>query len=93
MAKDDKTNGSKVVEPQPSPESPTPPKVVSVEDVPTEGYVTMLFPRAVKLMTDDRKIIHFPKGPNQVPKEFQDHWYLKACKVTLYSPRGEKDAS
>lgn len=49
--------------------------------------VLMIFPQPLNLTLDNSAIIvHFPAGPQRVPGDLKDHWYLKANKVKLYTP-------
>jgi len=47
---------------------------------------TMVFPRRVVLLLDSQKRIEFLPGPQEVPTEVAEHWYLKAHNVKPYVP-------
>lgn len=47
--------------------------------------VTMVFDLPVKLTLQTNKIVFYPKGVHEVPRELADHWYLKAHGVQIYN--------
>lgn len=65
------------------------PQIVESEEVAEEGEetVTMIFPKEVKVMTDDHTTVVFREGVREVPVSLSDHWYLKANGATKYQPK------
>lgn len=53
--------------------------------------VTMIFPRPVILTTGEHQRIEFKAGPQEVPADLQDHWYLKANGAVRYDPRRSQE--
>lgn len=53
-----------------------------------EETVTMILPRACRVLTSDRKkLIKFPAGTQEVPLSLADHPYLKANGAVRYVPK------
>ncbi len=46
--------------------------------------VTMIFPKPVTVVNDEKIKIHFPAGTQEVPEVLKDNWYLAANGVTFY---------
>lgn len=46
----------------------------------------MLFPRPMKLAVTHDNVVSFREGPQEVPVELADHWYLKNNGVKAYEP-------
>jgi hypothetical protein len=55
------------------------------ETHPEEETVTMIFPKDVTIVDNEKRRILFKKGPQEVPVSLKDNWYLKANKVELYT--------
>jgi hypothetical protein len=66
--------------------APLPVITKSVEQVYGEDVetVTMLFPRPVTIVNKDKIKIHFKAGPQEVPLQDADNWYLAANGVKRY---------
>jgi len=52
--------------------------------------VTMIFPTRVRLTRDDNRVIDFEPGPQEVPVELKDHFYLRDHGVKEYVPSEPK---
>lgn len=62
------------------------PEIAAVEFVRNTkvATVTMVFPKAMKLLTDDHQMLHFNAGPQEVAAELADHHYFEANGVKRY---------
>jgi hypothetical protein len=78
---------AEAVKPQSQPIAPLPTvPPLAVEAFPKSKTVTMVFPKPVTLTLSDQTQVRFKEGPQEVPVELKDHWYLKANKVVAYAP-------
>lgn len=65
--------------------TPPPPGHITAKDFAKTGVkcIPAMFPKPHTIITDDRKIIHFPQGIQPLPEFLREHYSLKYTGVQL----------